>query len=106
MGTVDRPVAAEVQEMIQFAQGGIVSKTIVEREQFRFILFCMAKGQELSEHTASVPATIQVVRGSASVKLGETTHQAKPGSFFYMPAELPHAIVAQEDLVFVLAMLG
>ena len=98
------PLAADIEQMIQFAGGGIVSKTIVEAERVEFILFCMEAGQQMSEHTASVPAAIYVVRGAASVKLGDEVHEARAGCFFYMPAQLPHAIVAKENLVFLLVM--
>ncbi len=104
MSKAEGPVVADLESMIQFAGGGIVSKSIVESERLGFMLFCMEAGQQMSEHTASVPAAIYVVRGAASVRLGDETHQARAGSFFYMPAQLPHAMVAEEDLVFLLVM--
>jgi len=97
---------ANIEEMVEFARGGIVSKTIVEGEGMRFLLFCMEAGQELSEHTASVPAAIYVVKGKARVRLGEAQHEAAAGWFGYLPAQLPHAIRAQENLTFLLVMGG
>ena len=98
------PIAADLEAMVQIAADGIVSKSIVENEHHKIILFCLAPGQELSEHTASVPAAIHVLRGRGTVKLGDTVHETGPGKLYYMPAELRHAVVAQDELVFLLTM--
>jgi quercetin dioxygenase-like cupin family protein len=100
----DRPGVSDLEAMVQMAADGIVSKSIVENEHHKIILFCLASGQELSEHTASVPATIHVLRGKGTVKLGETVHEAGPGKHYYLPAELRHAVVAEDELVFLLTM--
>jgi quercetin dioxygenase-like cupin family protein len=100
----EQPVVADLEAMVQIADSGIVSKSIVENEHHKIILFCLAKGQELSEHTASVPAMIHVLRGKGAVRLGGEEHQAGPGKLYYMPAELRHAVVAEDELVFLLTM--
>jgi quercetin dioxygenase-like cupin family protein len=97
-------IGVDLDELAQFAADGIVSKSIVENDHHKIILFTLATGQELSEHTASVPATIHVLRGAGTVTLGGVVHEARPGVLFYMPAELKHAVVAAEDLVFLLTM--
>jgi quercetin dioxygenase-like cupin family protein len=102
--TESGPVVADLDEMVQVAEGGIVSKGIVENEHHKIILFSFAPGQELSEHTASVPAVIHVLRGRGTVTLGGTAYPTGPGKFYYMPAELKHAVVADDELVFLLTM--
>jgi len=100
-----KATALNIEHAIEFARGGIVSKPLVETDRVKLVLFCMESGQELSEHTASVPAVIHVLRGKAALKLGSETHQAEPGSLYYMPAGLVHAIEAHEDFVMLLTML-
>lgn len=101
---VAHPVVADLSAMVDIADQGIVSKAIVENEHHKIIHFTLAAGQELSEHTASVPAAIHVLQGSGTVSLGGDEHEARPGMLYYMPAELKHAVVAREDLVFLLTM--
>lgn len=96
--------AADLTGMIEFARDGIVSKTVIDEACAKVILFCMEKGQSLSEHTASMPATIQIIQGCASVLMGEERLAAEPGSFYYMPARLNHAIDATDDMVFLLTL--
>ncbi len=98
------PIAADLEAMVQIAADGIVSKSIVENQHHKIILVCLAPGQELSEHTASVPAAIHVLRGRGTVKLGDAVHETGPGKLYYMPAELRHAVVAEDELVFLLTM--
>jgi len=100
----EAPVVADLEAMIAVAEQGIVSKAIVENEPHKIIHFTLAAGQELSEHTASVPASIHVLRGEGTVSLGGEEHEARPGMLYYMPAELKHAVVARGDLVFLLTM--
>jgi quercetin dioxygenase-like cupin family protein len=97
-------VVADLEEMTQVADQGIVSKSIVENEHHKIILFTLAPGQELSEHTASVPAVIHVLRGAGSVVLDGVEHETGAGKLYYMPAELKHAVQAREELVFLLTM--
>ena len=99
-----KPIVADLGGMIQEAEQGIVSKSIVENEHHKIIHFTLAPGQELSEHTASVPAVIQILDGKGVVTLGGVEHEARPGMLFYMPAELKHAVIAPERLVFLLTM--
>ncbi len=101
---METAIVADLHEMAEVADQGIVSKTVVENEHHKLVHFTFAPGQELSEHTASVPAVIQVVEGKGRVILGGVTHEAVPGKLFYMPAELKHAVKADEELVILLTM--
>jgi quercetin dioxygenase-like cupin family protein len=100
----DQPATFDLVAMVQVAEGGIVSKTLLENEHRKLVHFSFAPGQELSEHTASVPAVIHVLSGEGSVRLGDEEHRAQPGSLFYMPAGLRHAVHAEGELVFLLTL--
>jgi quercetin dioxygenase-like cupin family protein len=98
------PIVADLEVMAQVADQGIVSKSIVENEHHKIVHFTFAPGQELSEHTASVPAVIHVLRGKGVVILDGVEHEAGSGKLFYMPADLKHAVQARDELVFLLTM--
>ncbi len=99
-----QPIVADLEQMGQVVEQGIVSKSIVENEHHKIIHFTLAPGQELSEHTASVPAVINVLRGEGRVVLAGVEHEAGPGKLYYMPANLTHAVQADGELVFLLTM--
>jgi quercetin dioxygenase-like cupin family protein len=97
----------DLEAMAQFAEGGIVSKKIVDRSKLVNIsLFMMATGQTMSSHAASRPATIHVLDGTGKITIGDQTYASKRGSFFYMPAGQPHALESTDNMVFLLYLLG
>lgn len=98
----DQPWVGDLNELVQFADRGIVSKTLVDCPKAKLVLFGMKTGQSISGHSAGTPATIHVVGGAGTIQLGDTEYEGKPGSIYYMPAGLYHALTATDDLVFLL----
>jgi quercetin dioxygenase-like cupin family protein len=43
-----------------------------------------------------------VLSGAGTIQIGDTEYQGKPGSIYYMPAGLYHALTSTDDLVFLL----
>jgi len=84
---------------------GILSRTILDNESIRFVLFYFAAGQELSEHTAAFPAVIQILSGQARLELGGDSKDAHAGSIAYMTPGLRHAVYAQTPVVMLLQLL-
>jgi len=84
---------------------GILSRTLHDDDRLRVVLFGFSAGQELSEHTAKVPAVVHILEGEARLKLGEDTHEARAGAWAYMRPELPHGIYAKTPVVLLLLML-
>jgi quercetin dioxygenase-like cupin family protein len=93
-----------LEGMVEFAKEGIVSKTVADMPHAKVVLFSMAAGQDLSEHTASMPAVIHVLQGKGEVKLGRKWHVAPPGTWIHMRRGLDHAVKAAENLVFLLTL--
>lgn len=84
---------------------GILSQTIHNADCLKTVLFAFAPGQELSEHTASMPAILHILRGEAVLVLNGDVVDARPGTWIYMPARLPHSVLAKTALVMLLEML-
>ncbi len=84
----------------------IISRTFYQGDQVKAILFSFAPGQELSEHTASMPAVIQILDGEARLTLGGDAHQAKAGTWVHMPPNLPHSLYAITPVTMLLLLLS
>lgn len=82
-----------------------ISRTVHQDEHVKVVLFGFAAGQELSEHTAAVPAHLYFIAGEAEVLLGQETVTVKTGSWVQMPARLPHAIKANTEVKMLLTLL-
>lgn len=84
---------------------GTLSRTLHADDQIKVVLFAMDAGQELSEHTAAVPAIIEMIAGTAQLTLGSEVIEATPGVWVHMPARLPHAVLARTPVVMLLTLL-
>ena len=97
-------VYANLEGMIEFAKDGIVSKTVLKAPDKEISLFCMSTGQMLSSHMSSYPAIVHVLRGKGEITLAKKKYAAKINDWFYMPANLPHALHSTDNMVFLLTL--
>ena len=81
-------------EETRFAPNGIVSRTLLRTPNTRVTLFGFAEGQELTEHTSTQHALIQIVSGECEFSLAGKPHVLKAGDLLYMPPNLAHAVKA------------
>jgi quercetin dioxygenase-like cupin family protein len=90
---------------ITYADGAIVSKIVSKNVAGNLTLFSFDKGQNLSEHTAPFDAIIQIVEGEAIVTINGEANNVKAGEFIIMPANIPHAVDADQKFKMLLTML-
>ncbi len=83
----------------------ILSRTLHADDDVKAVLFGFAAGQELSEHTASQPASILILQGEADLTLGGEQRSAGPGTWVHMPPNLPHSVHARTPLVMLLLLV-
>ena len=102
---MDYKYFANIAAEVAVPPDGILSRTLLNEERLRVVLFAFSKGQQLTEHTASVPAVLHVLEGEALLKLGPDSVEGRPGTWVHMPAHLPHGIEAKTPLILLLQML-
>lgn len=88
----------------QFAENGIVSRTLLRTPSSRMVLFGFAEGQELTEHTSTQHAVIQMLSGECEFSLAGKPHALKAGDLLYMPPHLPHAVRATKKFSMLLTL--
>jgi quercetin dioxygenase-like cupin family protein len=88
----------------RFAPNGIVSRTLLRTPQTRTVLFGFAEGQELTEHTSTQHAMVQVLTGECEFSLAGKPHPLKAGDFLYMPPSLAHAVKATKQFSMLLTL--
>jgi quercetin dioxygenase-like cupin family protein len=95
----------KLAELIKYAEDAVVSKTILDKPAGTITLFAFDKGQKLSEHTAPYDAVVQVLDGQALLTIGGKGVQVSAGQVIIMPANVPHAVAAQERFKMLLTMI-
>ncbi len=104
--TDDLVFIEQLEDLVDsFPPDSILSRTIYQDKTIKTILFGFQPGQELSEHTASVPAILQFIKGEAQVVLGEEHQIAREGTWIRLPANLSHSIHAKQETLMLLTMI-
>jgi len=93
------------KELIEYQEGSIVSKMLINKDPGSVTLFAFDKGQKLSEHTAPFDALVQVLEGEAEISISGKKYSLKQGDFIIMPANKPHAVYAVEKFKMMLTMI-
>jgi quercetin dioxygenase-like cupin family protein len=87
-----------------FPPDSILSRNLYQDDNLKVVLFGFQPGQELSEHTAAVPATLHFLHGNGDVRLGSETRSAQAGTWIHLPAHLPHSIKAETETLMLLTL--
>ena len=90
---------------IKYAEGAVVSKTIIKEPTGTITLFAFDKGQGLSPHTAPFDALVQVLEGKATITVGDERAEMKAGEAIILPANITHAVDATESFKMLLTMI-
>jgi quercetin dioxygenase-like cupin family protein len=90
---------------VEYADGAIVSKTVLKKEAGNISVFAFDKGEALSEHTASFDAVIDIVDGKAEIIIDGKSYFLEAGRSIILPANIPHAVKAIERFKMVLTMI-
>lgn len=103
MNTLGKPF--NISESVAYAAGSVVSKTVIDKGIGNITLFSFDREQGLSEHTSPFDAVVVVTDGTATVTIGSTSMQVQTGEMIIMPANIPHALYANERFKMMLIMI-
>ena len=84
---------------------GTLSRTLFQDERLKAVLFGFSAGQELSEHTASMPAVMHFLTGEGEVTLGPDRVEVRGGTWIHMPAGMVHSVRAKSPLSMLLLLM-
>ena len=101
-------LAAQVlplSDLIDYQEGSVVSRTLVDKETGTVTLFAFDEGQGLSEHTAPFDALVYIFDGEAEITISGKTLRLGEGEIVIMPANQPHALKAVEKFKMILTMI-
>jgi len=100
-----RKVILNLESMLEYQEGSVVSRTLVNKDFGTVTLFSFDKGEGLSEHTAPFDALVYIFDGEAEIIISNEKFLLKKGHFIIMPADEPHALNAPEKFKMMLIMI-
>lgn len=95
----------DLSELVNYQDGAIVSRTLINKNTGTVTLFSFDQGQSLSEHTAPFDAMVYLLDGEAVVKISGRDYNLKSGQMIIMPANEPHSVRATKRFKMLLVMI-
>lgn len=92
-------------QLVDYAEGGVVSKELIHSNAGSVTLFSFDAGQGLSEHTAPYDAFISVIDGEMELTVDGVKHTIAAGSSFVIPAGAPHSVNAAQPFKMLITMI-
>jgi quercetin dioxygenase-like cupin family protein len=103
----EMPIAEVVRflDLVNYQEGAVVSRTLVNRTTGTVTLFAFDDGQGLSEHTAPFDALAYLLEGEAEITVSGKPLRTTAGEAVLMPAHQPHSLKALSRFKMVLTMI-
>ena len=105
MKNIERAKVLNLRDLVQYQEGQIVSKTLIQNQNLSLTLFAFDKEEEISTHASHGDAMVNVLDGLAEITIGTEKFNVKAGETIVMPAETPHAVFAPEKMKFMLTVV-
>jgi quercetin dioxygenase-like cupin family protein len=91
--------------LIDYQEGSVVSRTLIDRKTGTVTLFAFDKDQGLSEHTAPFDAMVYVVEGEVVITISGKSLTLNQGDTTVMPANELHTLTAKTPFKMLLTMI-
>ena len=105
MTTTPTSEILDLNGLINYQEGSIVSRVILKSNNGNVTLFAFDSGQELSEHSTPYDALVEVLEGEVEIRISGVAKVLKSGQIIIMPANEPHAVKAISQFKMLLSMI-
>lgn len=95
----------ELIDLVAYADGAVVSRTVIDKPAGTVTVFAFDAGEGLSEHTVPYDAMVQVLDGAAEITIDGVPHTVAAGEMIVMPGHKPHLVRANRRFKMLLVMI-
>jgi quercetin dioxygenase-like cupin family protein len=99
------PHVNKLLNLVDYQEGTIVSKTLIDKKAGTATLFAFDKNQGLSEHTAPYDALVIILEGETKITISGKAFILKKDDSIIMPAKKQHAVYALTKMKMFLVMI-
>lgn len=93
---IEKQEIFKMKEKIDYQEGQVVSKTLVQNELLSTTLFAFEKGEEISTHASGGDALVTVLEGVGKFIVDGKEYILNEGESLIMPKDLPHSVFGKE----------
>lgn len=105
MKNIEKAKVLKLKQQVEYQQGQIVSKTLVQNESVSLTLFAFEKGEEISTHASGGDAMVTILDGTGKITIDGKEFILEYGDSIVMPAKIPHAVYGQERFKMLLTVV-
>lgn len=86
----------ELKSLVDYQDGQVVSKTLVQNDYVSVTIFSFDKGEEISTHASGGDAMVTVLEGTGRFTIGGDVFILNEGETIVMLKDVPHAVFGEE----------
>ena len=101
---IDEKKILKIKDLINYQDGQVVSKTLVQNELVSVTVFSFDKGEEISTHASSGDAMGTVLEGKGKFTIGGDVFYLEEGETIIMPKDMPHSVYGEEKFKMLLVV--
>ena len=105
MKNIKKSKVLTLKDEISYADGQVVSKTLVQNDAVSETLFAFEKGEEISTHESGGDAFVICLDGVGLITVDGVDYELTEGQSIVMPAKHPHAVMGKERFKMLLVVV-
>lgn len=102
---IDKAKVLYLKDEIDYLDGQVVSKTLVQNDSVSVTLFSFDKDEEISTHESGGDAFVTCLDGVGEVTIDGVQFELREGHSIVMPAKHPHAVKGKEKFKMLLVVI-
>ena len=91
-------------DCVAYAEGQVVSKTLIQNNGVGITLFAFAKGEGISTHESKGDALVVALDGKGKITIDGVDYILGKDESIVMPANHPHAVYGEENFKMLLVV--
>ena len=105
LNNIQHQQALLLKDQVAYAEGQVVSKTLVQNKGLGITLFAFAKGEGISTHESQGDALVTALDGVGEITVDGAKYILTAGESIVMPANHPHAVYGKENFKMLLVVV-
>lgn len=101
---INKKEVLELKNTVEYQEGQVVSKTLVQNELVSVTVFSFDKGEEISTHSAGGDAMVTVLEGKGKFTIGGDVYYLEEGQTIIMPKDIPHSVYGEDKFKMLLVV--
>lgn len=101
---IDKEKVLELKNLVEYQEGQVVSKTLVQNDLMSVTVFSFDKNEEISTHASGGDAMVTVLDGKGKFTINGKAYILEKDQSIVMPKNLPHSVFGEEKFKMLLVV--